>query len=468
MFRFFETRIDPFRSHDQTMPPANLLGFYWRYCRQVWPFLACLMATGLVVSLIEVSMLRYIGSLVDLLRSTSPERVFQDYGLTFLWMGFVVLVARPLAHWTHDLLTQQATAPGVTNLVRWQTHHFVLRQSISFFANDFASRIASKIMQTGPSLRESVVQIIDAVWFVTIFSVSSLVIFAQTDWLLACPLALWILAYVAILRHFMPQIRDRAALMSEMRSVLTGRIVDSYTNIQTVRLFAHPEDEDGYARAALVEHLAVFQSETRLITVMNGTVTVLNSGLIVGTSSLAVWLWLNGAVTLGAIALATGLANRITGMSGWIIWEAVGIFENMGTVQEGMGTIARLHSLVDRPAASALVASHGAIRFENVRFHYGKGAGVIDNLTFAIAPGEKVGLVGRSGAGKSTLVHLLLRFYEGRTHRGGHAGQPAPSDRRGDAGYLAPAPLHGREYPLWAARRVDRGGHRGGEAGACP
>ena len=412
MFRFFATQIDPFRRHDQSMPPANLLAFYWRYCRQVWPLLACLMASGLVTSLIEVSMLRYIGSLVDLLQATSPERVLQDYGPSFLWIGFVILVARPLAGLTHDLLTLQAIAPGLTNLVRWQTHRFVLRQSISFFANDFAGRIASKIIQTGPSLRESVVQIIDAVWFVTMFAVSALVIFAQADWRLACPLALWILAYVATLRHFVPQIRNRSAVMSEVRSVLTGRIVDSYTNIQTVKLFASPECEDDYARASLAEHTATFLSETRLITLMNATVTILNSILIMGTGSLAVWLWLNGAVTLGAIALASGLAIRISNMSGWIMWEAIGIFENMGTVQEGMGTIARPHSLVDRPAAPALKASRGAIRFENVRFHYGKAAGVIDNLSFAIEPGEKVGLVGRSGAGKSTLVQLLMRFYD--------------------------------------------------------
>ena len=412
MFRYFETRIDPFRAHDETMPPADLLGFYWRFCRQVWPWLAALMAVGLIVSLIEVSILRFIGSLVDMLRASSPEHVLQDYGTTFLLMGAVILVARPMANWTHDLLTQQAIAPGMTNLVRWQSHHYVARQSINFFANDFAGRIASKIVQTGPSLRESVVQIIDALWFVTIFSVSALVIFAQADWRLACPLAMWIIAYVAVLRHYVPQIRDKSALMSEMRSIVTGRIVDSYTNIQTVKLFAHPEREGAYARAALEEHTATFQSETRLITWMNGTVSIMNSVLIMGTGSLAIWLWRDGAVTLGDIALASGLAIRITNMSGWIMWVSVGIFENMGTVQEGMETIAWPHSLVDRPQAPALIAARGGIRFDNVRFHYGKKAGVIDNLSFAIQPGEKVGLVGRSGAGKSTLVHLLLRFYD--------------------------------------------------------
>jgi ATP-binding cassette subfamily B multidrug efflux pump len=244
MFRFFESRIDPFQSHVDSMPPATLLGFYWRYCRQIWPFLLILMAIGLIVSLIEIAMLRYIGSIVDLLKTTTPSEIIADYGPTFLWMGFVIVIARPLAALAHDLVNQQTIAPNFTNLIRWQTHHYVMRQSITFFANDFAGRIASKIVQTGPALRESVTQVIDALWFVTIFAGTALVIFWSADWRLAMPLLVWIIAYVVTLAWFVPRIRDRATIMSEMRSQLTGRIVDSYTNVQTVKLFAHPERED--------------------------------------------------------------------------------------------------------------------------------------------------------------------------------------------------------------------------------
>jgi ATP-binding cassette subfamily B multidrug efflux pump len=357
-------------------------------------------------------MLRFIGALVDMLRATSPQQVLRDDGASFAIMAAVVLVARPMAGLLHDLLTQQAIAPGLTNLVRWQAHRYVLRQSLNYFANDFAGRIASNIVQTGPSIRESIVQAIDALWFVAIFSVSALVIFAQADWRLACPLALWILAYVGALGYFVPQIRRRSEDLAHRRATVTGRIVDSYANVQTVKLFAHLEREDQHAREALTEHLGSFQRQTRLITALNATVSVLNSVLIVGTGSLAIELWIRGAVTLGDIALAAGLAIRIANMSGWIMWVSIGIFDNVGQVQEGMRTIARPHGLVDAPAAPALLAGRGGIRFENVRFHYGKQGGVIDDLSLSIAPGEKVGLVGRSGAGKSTLVNLMLRFWD--------------------------------------------------------
>jgi ATP-binding cassette subfamily B multidrug efflux pump len=412
MLRFFETSLDPFRAHDESMPPASLIGYYGRYCRQVWPFLVALMTISLIISLIEVTILRFVGALVDMLRSTSPAEVLHAHGGEFLAMALLILIGRPLASFTHDLIVQQAIAPGMTNLIRWQTHRYVLRQSVSYFANDFAGRIASNIVQAAASLRDSVVQVIDALWFVTVFAFSALFIFAQTDWRLACPLILWISFYVAALSHFVPRIRCRSEALAHMRATLTGRIVDSYTNIQTVKLFAHLEREDEHARDALAEHNAAFHRQTRLITFLNLTVSVSNAILLVSVGVLAVWLWARGSVSLGDIAVATGLALRVTIMSGWVMWTSIGIFDNIGQVQEGMRTIARPRALVDRADARSLDASKGAIRFENVRFHYGKAGGVIDDFSFAIAPGEKVGLVGRSGAGKSTLVNLLLRFYD--------------------------------------------------------
>src|SRR5271170_7210434 len=206
MFRFFETRVDPFRDHDDSTPPASLIGYYGHYCRQVWPYLAALMAISLIVSLIEVTILRFIGALVDLLRSTSPDKVLSTYGGEFLAMGLLILIGRPMASFAHDLIVQQAIAPGMTNLIRWQTHRYVLRQSVSYFANDFAGR-ASNIVTAAASLRDSVVQIIDALWFVTVFAFSALIIFAETDWRLAGPLALWIAVYVFALSYFVPRIR---------------------------------------------------------------------------------------------------------------------------------------------------------------------------------------------------------------------------------------------------------------------
>ncbi len=318
MLRFFETRIDPFRAHDQIMPPATLVGFYARYCRQVWPWLAALMAVGLIATLIETSILRSVGAIVDILRATTPAHVLEDRGGTFLLMALVVL-ARPLATIAHDLLTQQTLAPGWTNLIRWQAHRYVLRQSLDYFANDFAGRIASNVVQTGPALRESCVQIIDALWFVTVFATTALVIFAGADWRLALPLAAWICAYASALGWFVPRIRGRSETLAHMRAILTGRVVDSYTNIQTVKLFARVEGEDAHAGEALADHLKAFHQQARLITIMISVGYSSISARRLVWCILAVWICTRVLISLWDIGIDSGLAIRTyTTMSGWV------------------------------------------------------------------------------------------------------------------------------------------------------
>lgn len=412
MLSFFESLVDPLVDRPQVRPPDRMLPFIWHFVRQAWKVIAVLLVVAGCVALIEVSLFDFIGRIVDMLADTPPAELFAQHGTTLLVMGFVALILRPLAATLHLLMVHQAVEPGLTNLIRWQTHRYVLRQSLSFFQNDFAGRLANKIIQTGPSLREAVVSMIDAIWYVTIYTGSALILFAQADVWLAVPLVVWIVAYVCVLAYFVPQVKEQATVMSEARSMLTGRIVDSYTNIATVKLFAHAEREDDYAREAIVDHTAKFHFMTRRITGMNVALVSINGFLIVATLGTGLWLWQGGAITIGSIALAAGLVMRINAMSGWIMWVVTGIFENLGTVAEGMEAISRPYSVIDKPDAKPLAVARGEIRFDDVSFHYGQTRGVIDHLSLTIAPGERVGLVGRSGAGKSTMVNLLLRFHD--------------------------------------------------------
>ena len=412
MLSYFERLIDPLKVPAAATPPPGLVRFYSHYIRQVWPGIAAILISGLIAALIEVALLKYVGDLVDLLNGSTPQRLLADHGWQLAWMLAVVLLLRPISFSFHETLTNQLMIPAFTNLVRWQAHRHVLRQSVSFFANDFAGRIASRVMQTGPALRESVLQVVDAIWFVAVYAVSAFVLFAELDWRLTWPLVLWLIGYVWTLYWFVPRIQKRSKTMSDARSTLNGRIVDSYTNVQTVKLFAHAEREDGYAREAIVDHTAKFHDELRYITQLNITVFIINGLLMGATGILSVWLWMSGDITVGAVALTVGLAIRISNMSGWIMWVITSVFENIGTVQEGMETISVPHSIVDSATAVPLQVPTGAIRFDHVRFHYGRDTGVIDDLSLDVRAGEKIGLVGPSGAGKSTLVNLLLRFYD--------------------------------------------------------
>jgi ATP-binding cassette subfamily B multidrug efflux pump len=412
IFRWFESLIDIFREAPDRAPPKGVVRFYAYYLRQVWKVFAAALVVGLAVALIEVALFDFLGRVVDMAQKTPAAVFFQTHWRTLAWMGFVVVILRPMAIGLHDLLVNQTLSPGMTNMVRWQHHRYVLKQSLSFFQNDFAGRIANRIMQTAPALRESAVQVVDALWYVSVYAGTSVYLFAKADVWLALPLVLWIAAYIGMLVFFVPRVKERSWKASEARSRLMGRIVDGYSNVMTLKLFAHTHREEAYAKEAMQEQTDKVRSSSRMITSMDVAITSLNGLLIAGTSALALWLWSRGTVSTGQVALAVGLVIRINNMSGWIMWVVNGIFDNVGTVQDGITTLAQERTVVDRDDALPLRVTKGEVRFDNIHFHYGRAGGIIGGLDLIVRPGEKIGLVGPSGAGKSTLVNVLLRLYD--------------------------------------------------------
>ena len=417
MFKFFETRIRP-TAPPPGAPPPGLLAFYWHFTRQTRRLYLAMFATGLCVALIDTAIPVFIGKLVTLMQAPDRAAAFGAAVPMLLAMAATVLIGRPLAMLADALVRNNAVVPGVTSLIRWQSHWHVVRQSWPFFQNDFAGRIANRVMQTGNAVRESVVSSIRALWYIAIYGVSSLALMGAADWRLAVPTLLWFGGYIFFLRYFVPRMRDRAKLSSEVRSMVMGRVVDSYSNILTVKLFARARDEDEYVRDVIDEHTTAIAQHMRVTTRFMATLSLMNALLLVGTAAIGVVLWAQGQVSAGLVATALPLAWQISSVAGWVSWEVTGIFENVGVVQEGMETIAVQHTLVDAPDARELVVQPaprgGEIRFEHLTFTYGRADGkrVLDDLNLVIKPGERIGLVGRSGAGKSTLVNLLLRFHE--------------------------------------------------------
>ena len=425
IYNWFETRIDPFDRPADRPIPNTLPQFYWHFVQPVWPVFLVLLAVGLAGSLIEVGLMAFVGRLVDMMRNTpDPQTFLADHAWLLFGMSLVALIVRPVVSTLHDLIKNQMITAAFTTRIRWQTHGHVLRQSLGFFQNDFAGRVANKIMQNAPAIRESVVQLIDALWYAIVHFLGAFALFAAADWRLTMPLLAWLAAYAMILTVFVPRIQELSTASAGARSMLVGRIVDSYTNISTVKLFAHTDREDAYAKAALVEQMGHWNAANRNLTTMELIIFCLNGVLMTTATGLAIWLWTRSAVSVGDIAVVTGLTLRLIAMSGWIFWVVAGVFENIGTVQEGMETISRPHEVLDVPGAKPLLVTKGEIRLEAASFRYGRELNaaktaeqnaldsIIDNLNFTIKPGEKVGLVGRSGAGKSTLVNLLLRFYD--------------------------------------------------------
>ncbi len=417
MFRYFETRIKPTADPERPEPPSGLLPFYWHFVRQAKGMFALLLVVEIALALSDAAIPWIIGKLVNLVTTVPPEDFLSETWPTLLGMAAVVVIARPLAAFSRSLVNNQGLSAPFSSLVRWQSHWHVVRQNWGFFQNDFAGRISNRVMQTGFSLRESMTNAITAVWYIIVYGITAIAMLAAADLWLAVPVLLWFAAYIGLLAIFVPRMRKRSRRTSEARSALMGRIVDTYTNILTVKLFARSSEEDRFVRDGVDEHTDRVADQLRLFTIFVGVMMLLNAALIAGAGALAVGLWTRGAVEVGVIAMTLPLTVQLTNMSRWIAFQITSIFEQIGVVQEGMKTIAQPIGLIDRPQAAELQVTDGAIAFQDVSFGYGRDVAVIDDLTLAVKPGEKVGLVGRSGAGKSTLVNLLLRFFDVDTGR---------------------------------------------------
>ncbi|WP_282153622.1 ABC transporter ATP-binding protein [Ruegeria atlantica] len=412
MFRYFENLVDPFVAYKETdTPPTRLWPFMLDYSQ---PFMRVFFWAGLisvVVAAVEVGLIYYMGRVVDLL-SGPPAEVWQNHGTEFILVAAFVLLLRPMLHVVDVLLLNNTILPNFGTLIRWRAHKHVLRQSVGWFENDFAGRIANRIMQTPPAAGEAVFQVFDAISFSIAYLIGAAILLMAADPRLLLPLLIWFALYAILVRWTVKRVGPASQAASDARSAVTGRVVDSYTNIHSVKMFAHNEQELDYAREAIEETRRTFQVEMRIFTVMDAVLVALNGLLIVGVVGWAISLWMQGSASVGVVAAATALTLRLNAMTGWIMWALTSFFRQLGVVAEGMQTIAQPVDLLDVPNAKPLQLSKGQIDIRDLSHHYGRKTGGLDHINLTLNPGEKIGLIGRSGAGKSTLVKLLLRFYD--------------------------------------------------------
>lgn len=412
MFGFFERRLNPFPDSRNEMPPGELRAFVWHYVRDARGWLIAMAIFSGLIGAGEVMMYGFLGQIVDWLSASSPETFFQEYAGVLVLMVAVVIFALPLGHYIWGLIVHQVMYGNLPMSARWRMHTYLLGQSIGFFSDEYAGRVGAKVMQTALAVREVMIKLLDVFVYVLVFFLTMVVLVGSADIRLAAPLGIWLLCYVILTAWFVPRLTRIAEAQADARSAMTGRVVDSYTNIATVKLFAHAGGERAYARASMNDFLKTVYGQFRLVTAFNALVHLNNAVCVLSIGGLGIFFWMNGAVSAGAIAVGLGLALRIVGMSQWVMWEVAALFENIGVVYDGMSMLAKRREVEDGPTAKDLKVTKGAISYEDVCFHYGKESGVIESLSLDIASGEKIGLVGRSGAGKSTLVNLLLRFYD--------------------------------------------------------
>ena len=415
-FEWLERRIDAFPTEQPVKPPATTWGFIRHFTRPFFPMLMVGFALSIILAIIEVRVFAYVGQLVDILGTADRATFWENNKWHLLFYAALAMLFQPVITAVADSIENQGLRGNFAMRIRWLAHRYMLRQSMDFFHNEFAGRVATKVMQAALGVRDVVMKLTQVIAWVVMFFVSAVVSFVANDWRLAIPLLVWLALYGLTMRYFVPRLGKLSEKQADMRSVVTGRVVDTYTNMPTVKLFAHAAREDDYAKESMGWMLDAVHKSMRVSTQMNIALNLINAMLLSGTAAMAVWLWYDNAITVGAIAFSVGLVYRMLGMAHWMLWEIASLFEDFGVVKDGVDTIAREQTVGDIPDAKNLVVTNGKIEFETLHFNYGKpvvdGREIISGMNLTIKPGEKVGLVGRSGAGKSTIANLLLRFYD--------------------------------------------------------
>ena len=407
-----------FPEDQPTQPPSTLFAFCRHYTKGMELSLVLMSISAAMLAILEVSLFSYMGQLVDWLTAYTPETLFVEQKSELIKMAVMLLLVLPVVVFFHSAILHQALLGNYPMSIRWLAHRYLLRQSVSFYQNEFAGRIATKVLQTSLAVRETVTKLLDVLMYIVVYFGSMVFLVAEADWRLMIPLLVWLVLYICVQLYFVPRLKKIASSQADARSEMTGRIVDSYTNISTIKLFSYTQREEQYAKQSMDVFLQPVYKQMRLVTSLNFVIQSLNYLLVFSVTAVSLYLWSLSAISAGAIAVAVSLALRLNGMAQWIMWEISSLFENIGTVADGMKTLSNPIEVADKPNADTLNVSQGAIEFSNVHFNYGKAANetnrspVMNGLNLNIKPGEKIGLVGRSGAGKSTLVNLLLRFYD--------------------------------------------------------
>ena len=411
MLRWFENRIDPFPPSIPTQPPTTLFAFCMHYVRGSGRWLLLMAAFTALIAVAEVVLYAYVGSLVDRLTSHTPATFMVAEGGRLALMAVLVLIGLPLLTWFNAMVIHQTLLGNFPMRIRWNVHRYLLRQSMSYFQEEFAGRIATKLMQTSLAVRETVIKLLDVGNYVIVYFTGAIIVAAAADWRMMLPFIGWLLLYGALMWRFVPRLSRISERQADARSVMTGRIVDSYTNIATVKLFSHSQREQAYAREAMDGFLHTVHGQMRLVTIVNASNYMLNMLLVGSVTGLGLWLWQQGAISTGAIAVAIALALRMLGMSQWIMWELSALFENIGTVRDGINSISLAPTVEDADDAKPLAKIAGDIRFEHVDFHYGQNdRSVIEGLDLHVGPGEKINILNRDTSGATRIVMTTVRF----------------------------------------------------------